>query len=46
MSCRPSPLAHFFSCQPWQSALYFVRKEEDGEGAARRIRIRVPGRQS
>src|SRR5437660_3637991 len=25
--------------------LYFVRKEEDGEVAARRIQIRVPGRQ-
>jgi hypothetical protein len=24
--------------------LYFVRKEEDGEVAARRIQIRVPGR--
>ena len=26
--------------------LYFVRKQEDGEVAARRIQIRVPGRQA
>jgi hypothetical protein len=35
---------HYYKLR-FDNKLYFVRKEEDGEVAARRIQIRVPQRQ-